>query len=753
MKVLRLTNHVGRWRFRLRFILSFAVAIIVAGCDDGNGGGGAGVDAQDIVATDTVADEDADVDADVDADEDADEDTSELDWIEDEGATIDIPDGVLAPNDTLSIHISDAELPALPAGYEPASPFWAFLPHGQTFTSAVTIGLALDEGVVVDEDETLTIFRLDDDDDSTWEAVEEVSPSSEGWVSFETDRFSYYVVGQRLTPTLIAEDTSTGDFVPLAIADDGDRVFYLQEVTVDLNNTVTWGTLKIWDRGQIETVDEAVVEGTLVVGDDAGDRYIYVADVDTNGAALTFRQGELWYQQPTGASLIEEHALIDAIIPAPGGQRVAVYHDRGPLDDFFDMSIWDFDSGSLQTVIANPTDPYDSARRVGREAPWSRWSDDGEEFYYFQDVYMGPSELSIWRADGLHGSLGPVYTDHIAFSSHLPLNPLPDNAPRRPASFLFFDGIETGGTPSFDHRRLYNPIGRDVATAAVPYLSNQRPVLTPYRRFSQLLAPSGGAFLFLSNCDTASTPPTCNLRLHEVDNDTSRTVATGQIDGALLLDEQIYAWLQLDPETTGDVDLHIVNEITGTTHVVEDVEYSQSLLAGAQSQTVLYKNEAGDAMWASTTSQEIGSLPFEHPLDGFTSYPPRDLAGAIYVRDIDPNDHNRRNLHRYEFGADSEIVLSADTNRRFQRLWRLGPQGRYLFLIRNADADPNMQDLVIRDTSTGAQVVYPAVAGLNAGQSGNEVTLNLQNLVVGHGHCVIVASEHSDSRLYRFALP
>jgi uncharacterized delta-60 repeat protein len=60
------------------------------------------------------------------------------------GASIVIPPGALAANTTIAITQSSAGTPALPSGFTPRGPMFAFTPHGTTFALPVTLTLPFD---------------------------------------------------------------------------------------------------------------------------------------------------------------------------------------------------------------------------------------------------------------------------------------------------------------------------------------------------------------------------------------------------------------------------------------------------------------------------------------------------------------------------------------------------------------------------------------------------------------------------------
>jgi hypothetical protein len=109
------------------------------------------------------------------------------------GASLVVPAGALSEDTELRVQrlvAADAEefLDLLGSGQAAVSAIYVFAPHGSQFDEAVTITLDYES-----TSSSLTVLRLDDEDDRTWEAVSGVDFVA-GEASFETTRFSLIVV-------------------------------------------------------------------------------------------------------------------------------------------------------------------------------------------------------------------------------------------------------------------------------------------------------------------------------------------------------------------------------------------------------------------------------------------------------------------------------------------------------------------------------------------------------------------------------
>ncbi len=108
------------------------------------------------------------------------------------GAEVMVPAGALEADveiSVASVDVSDAELPE---GFELAGDPIAFTPHGTSFEEAVTLTLPYDSDA-----DSLTILRLDDEDDTTWEVVQGGS-FDDGVATVEVNSFSIYGVAEAL---------------------------------------------------------------------------------------------------------------------------------------------------------------------------------------------------------------------------------------------------------------------------------------------------------------------------------------------------------------------------------------------------------------------------------------------------------------------------------------------------------------------------------------------------------------------------
>lgn len=123
------------------------------------------------------------------------------------GAGVDVPAGALSSE--VTIEVGDAEPSAAsPGGSAAAGPAIAFTPHGTTFAMPVTLTIP----VTADPTE-VTVFRLDDERDTTWEAVPGGEPATDA-VLVETDRFSIYQAFRSTAPVMDAgadSDAGAGD--------------------------------------------------------------------------------------------------------------------------------------------------------------------------------------------------------------------------------------------------------------------------------------------------------------------------------------------------------------------------------------------------------------------------------------------------------------------------------------------------------------------------------------------------------------
>lgn len=98
-------------------------------------------------------------------------------------ASVVIPASALASEVTISVAPTSTFQPA-PQGEVVASEVFAFLPHGTTFASPVTIEFAVAA-------EAAFVMRLDDEQDTAWELVEGATIEG-GKARIQTTRFSLY---------------------------------------------------------------------------------------------------------------------------------------------------------------------------------------------------------------------------------------------------------------------------------------------------------------------------------------------------------------------------------------------------------------------------------------------------------------------------------------------------------------------------------------------------------------------------------
>lgn len=111
------------------------------------------------------------------------------------GALVRIPGGALSGDTVVTVTIVDAStLAAPPAGTELVGKPHAFTPHGLQFSAPVAI-------VLPSTETSGTVLRLDDERDTTWERVENVSFDGQA-ATFRTSHFSIYAVARG--PDLVA---------------------------------------------------------------------------------------------------------------------------------------------------------------------------------------------------------------------------------------------------------------------------------------------------------------------------------------------------------------------------------------------------------------------------------------------------------------------------------------------------------------------------------------------------------------------
>lgn len=112
-------------------------------------------------------------------------------------ASVEIPAGALSAAIEIGVAGSDVDV-APPDGYTLAGPAIAFTPHGTTFTKPVTLTLPY-----TSSSKLLTVLRLDDEQDTSWEEVAG-GKFSGGSATLDVSGFSIYAVATG-TP-----DASTG---------------------------------------------------------------------------------------------------------------------------------------------------------------------------------------------------------------------------------------------------------------------------------------------------------------------------------------------------------------------------------------------------------------------------------------------------------------------------------------------------------------------------------------------------------------
>ena len=186
------------------------------------------------------------------------------------GVSITVPPGAIDDPSILNVSVA-AGLPApLPAGVELRSEVYEFTPHGIAFNEAVTIELPFDASGPDLDFSDLGVFRFEDLDTMDF-IVSQVSGASfdpAGIANFQTDGFSWYVVGE--IGETGDDDDATGDDDD-ATGDDDD------DATGDDDDSTP---MEDW-QGNLVVTDNADVAGFC-------DQYVSVSgSVSITGPAVT----------------------------------------------------------------------------------------------------------------------------------------------------------------------------------------------------------------------------------------------------------------------------------------------------------------------------------------------------------------------------------------------------------------------------------------------------------------------------------
>jgi hypothetical protein len=104
--------------------------------------------------------------------------------VESGGASVVVPEGALEDAVEVAVEVLDDVATDLPEGTSLAGDTVAFLPHGTTFSSPVTLTIAHDGSAT-------GVMRLDDEDDTSWEAMSDVTVTA-NTVEVQTTSFSIY---------------------------------------------------------------------------------------------------------------------------------------------------------------------------------------------------------------------------------------------------------------------------------------------------------------------------------------------------------------------------------------------------------------------------------------------------------------------------------------------------------------------------------------------------------------------------------
>lgn len=108
------------------------------------------------------------------------------------GASVTVPSGAVDEDTMIEIReVSLESLADLPGSFDAVTLAFALLPHGQTFSEAVTVVLPHDGSA---EPNAIAVRRLDDEADQTWEEVSGVS-ATESTVEWSTQTFSVVLAG------------------------------------------------------------------------------------------------------------------------------------------------------------------------------------------------------------------------------------------------------------------------------------------------------------------------------------------------------------------------------------------------------------------------------------------------------------------------------------------------------------------------------------------------------------------------------
>jgi len=126
------------------------------------------------------------------------------------GVTIQIPAGAIADPSIIAVNVVAALPQALPANVSLVSDVFEFTPHGTSFSAAVTIEMPFGTSVPAADYASLGIYRYDDVEVvDIWQPIAGATFAA-GVATFQTDGFSWYVVGQ-VTDTGAVRP---GDFAP-----------------------------------------------------------------------------------------------------------------------------------------------------------------------------------------------------------------------------------------------------------------------------------------------------------------------------------------------------------------------------------------------------------------------------------------------------------------------------------------------------------------------------------------------------------
>lgn len=168
-----------------------------------------------------------------------------------DGTTIEVPPGAVAETVEITIkYVDPSSVEELPSGFDALGPMIALLPHGLTFDVPVSVTLEVDSAPA---ESVRSVFRLDDEQDTSWETLGDVSFEATS-ASFETTTFSVMVPGA-FTTELVYSAGGTVKIGDMALV--GNRLVYTLSgpSAVEVRAVNTDGT----NPANLATIDEPAV--------------------------------------------------------------------------------------------------------------------------------------------------------------------------------------------------------------------------------------------------------------------------------------------------------------------------------------------------------------------------------------------------------------------------------------------------------------------------------------------------------------